>query len=79
MLLKKIYLSNKAHSTIQHMFTKEKKIPGQKVGGGGGAGAPLANPKIHPCSPKPMPPPTQDVVIKIQFYLLLIPHPFPLN
>ena len=43
MLLKKIYLSNKAHSTIQHMFTKEKKIPGQKVGGGG-AGAPLANP-----------------------------------
>ena len=44
MLLKKIYLSNKAHSTIQHMFTKEKKIPGQKVGGGGVAGAPLANP-----------------------------------
>ena len=43
MLIKKIYLSNKAHSTIQHMFTKEKKIPGQKVGGGG-AGAPLANP-----------------------------------
>ena len=48
MLLKKIYLSNKAHSTIQHMFTKEKKIPGQKVGGGGwgSLGQPLNSPLL---------------------------------
>ena len=50
MLLKKIYLSNKAHSTIQHMFTKEKKIPGQKVGGGGGWGS-LGQPLNSPLLP----------------------------
>ena len=29
-VLKKMYFSNKARSTIQHTFTKEKRIPGQK-------------------------------------------------
>ena len=30
--LKKIYLSNKAQSTILHMFTKEKKFPDKRGG-----------------------------------------------
>ena len=51
MLLKKIYLSNKAHSTIQHMFTKEKKIPEQKVGGGGGGGGTHGQPQNSPLLP----------------------------
>ena len=42
-LLKKIYFSNKARSTIQHTFTKEKKIPGQK----GAPGPPLNPPLVN--------------------------------